>query len=417
MRIGYACQAIGVRNTQIRGCMLKNAAPERLLSLAAENFSALDRLIDYNLQNNIALFRISSDVVPFGSSLAAPLDWEAACAPTLNAIAQKIAASGMRVSMHPGQYTVLNSPDAAVARRAEEDLLYHARVLDALAPGAENKIILHIGGKYGDTPAAMRRFIGAYRALDSGIRRRLALENDGSVYTIAEVLSLCETVGAPAVYDNLHNTLNPAEPDASDALWIERTAPTWRLADGAQKLHYSQQHPEKTRGAHSDSIAVESFLDFCHGLPARELAIMLEVKDKNLSALKCMLCISPPRVSALEAEWARYIYAVLERSPEDYAAIRALFAAANGGIALPFYRLVERALSLPENAGRAVNALDHVWGYFRDIAAPAERTQYERRLAGYASGAAPLNSVKTLLRRLAEKYTVNYLLDSYYFDL
>ena len=417
MRIGYACQAIAVRNTQARGCTLKNAAPERLLSLAVENFSALERLIDYNIQNNITLFRISSDIIPFGSSLAAPLDWEGACAPTLNAIAQKIAASGMRVSMHPGQYTVLNSPDASVVHRAKEDLLYHARVLDALAPGAENKIILHIGGKYGDVPAARRRFVAAYRALDGGIRRRLVLENDGSIYTIAEVLSLCEEVGAPAVYDNLHNALNPAEPGAPDALWIERAAPTWRLADGAQKLHYSQQHPAKVRGAHSDSIAIAPFLDFCHSLPARELAIMLEVKDKNLSALKCLLCASPQNTPALEAEWARYKYAVLERSPEDYAAIRALFAAQRGGLALSFYRHVEHALALPENAGRAVNALEHVWGYFRGAASPAERARHERRLAEYAAGTIPLSGVKKHLLRLAEKYEVDYLLGSYYFDL
>jgi UV DNA damage endonuclease len=41
--------------------------------------------------------------------------------------------------MHPGQYTVLNSPDKAVVKRAVEDLRYHTGVLDALKLGLNIK--------------------------------------------------------------------------------------------------------------------------------------------------------------------------------------------------------------------------------------------------------------------------------------
>ena len=417
MRIGYACIALAVEGTDLKNCTLKNASPERLLSLVSNNLRALSAMIDYNIQNNILLYRVSSDLVPFGSSLAKDLPWEAENEPLLRSIREKIAASGMRVSMHPGQYTVLSSPDAGVVSRSVEDLRYHARVLDSLAPGQEHKIVLHGGGKYGDAASAMRRFVSAYRDLDGSITRRLVLENDGSIYTISEVLELAGSIGAPVIYDNLHNALNPADETKPDAYWIAQAAPTWGVSDGPQKLHYSQQHPVKTRGAHSDSIAIDPFLEFCHRLPDPSVDIMLEVKDKNLSALKCILCTSPHPVSALEAEWARYKYSVLEKSPSVYQEIRELLKNKRTDSALEFYRLIEAALALSEDAGRAENALEHVWGYFTNRATPAEQTRYRQKLTGYLAGTCSLAQVKNTLRSLAEAYKITYLTDSYYFTL
>lgn len=417
MRIGYACIALAVEKTDLKSCTMKNASPERLLSLVSHNLRALDAMIDYNIQNGILLYRVSSDLVPFGSSLARDLPWEAENEQLLRSIRKKIAASGMRVSMHPGQYTVLSSPDAGVTARGVEDLRYHARVLDSLAPGREHKIVLHAGGKYGDTPSAMRRFVSAYRDLDASVARRLVLENDGSIYTIAEVLELSGILGAPVIFDNLHNALNPADKTKDDAYWITQAAPTWSAADGPQKLHYSQQHPVKTRGAHSDSIAIDPFLDYCHRLPDRSVDIMLEVKDKNLSALKCILCSSPHSFSALEAEWARYKYSVLEKSPSAYQEIRELLKNKRTDAALAFYRSVEDALALCEDKGRAENALEHVWGYFTNLASPAEQARYRKKLSCYLEGTCSLAQVKNTLRSLAAAYKITYLTRSYFFTI
>ena len=417
MRIGYACLTVAVEQTGIRTCTLKHATPETLLSLAGENLLALERMVDYNIANGIRLYRISSDLISFGSSLAANLPWETIYAERIASISNKIAKSGMRVSMHPGQYTVLNSEGSGVVQRAIEDLQYHARVLDALNLDQTHKIILHVGGKYNDPAGALARFRAVYRDLDESIRRRLVLENDGSIYTIAEVLELCLSIGAPAVYDNLHNAIHPADVTKSDAYWVEACRPTWRAEDGTQKTHYSQPNPEKTRGAHSDNIAIDPFLNYVERLPEPRPDIMLEVKDKNRSAVKCQLCLAPPNQRLLETEWGRYKYAVLERSPQAYQELRTLLKDKQGDLAIPFYRLVESALALPEDRGRAVNALEHVWGYFSDCASTAEQKRYASFLARYQSGSAPLSEGKALLYRLAKTYQQDYLLGSYYFSL
>ena len=288
MRIGYACLAVGVPETEIRGCILKNASDERLNNLIYHNLISLENIIDYNIRNNILLFRISSDLIPFGSSPANKLDWWKINAYHLNKIGRKILDSGMRVSMHPGQYTVLNSPDEAVVSRAVCDLDYHAKVLDSLGVGPEHKIILHIGGCYKDKQQSAKRFCENYARLGEMVKQRLVIENDDKIYNIGEVLDIGTSLGIPVVFDNLHNAVNPCRDKEDEKYWINKCSLTWQESDGGQKIHYSQQDPLKKPGAHSERINVTEFLNFCKGLGRNDLDIMLEVKDKNLSALKCI---------------------------------------------------------------------------------------------------------------------------------
>ncbi len=122
MNIGYACLTIGVPDTNYKNCMLKNANEEKLLELIAYNLNSLENVIDYNIKNNIKLFRISSDIIPFGSNPINNIKWWKVFSYKLSNIGEKIKNSGMRVSMHPGQYTVLNSPKEEVVKKAIKDL-------------------------------------------------------------------------------------------------------------------------------------------------------------------------------------------------------------------------------------------------------------------------------------------------------
>lgn len=291
MRIGYACQAIGVPGTEQRSCMMRNATPERLMELFWTNLNALEKIIEYNIRADIRLFRISSDLIPFGSSPVNPLPWWDMYSSWLETIGNKIRANGMRVSMHPGQYTIINSPSEDVVRRSIADLNYHGRVLDSLLLGPEHKLILHVGGVYNDKALAKKRFIENYSRLDVPVRKRLVIENDDKCFTVGDVLEISKEVQIPVVYDTLHNAVNPCDPRISDAEWIDFCRSTWLDGDGPQKIHYSQQAIGKPPGSHSESIDVEEFMAFYETVKEKDLDIMLEVKDKNLSALKCIQAI------------------------------------------------------------------------------------------------------------------------------
>lgn len=407
MRIGYACLTVGVPGTGFRTCTARNATPDVLSELIGSNLRSLDNILDYNIKNGIELFRISSDIIPFGSHPVNTLRWWDDFGEELRSIGNKAIYNGIRLSMHPGQYTVLNSPDEDVVKRAGEDLMYHSRFLDAVGAGPECKIVLHIGGVYGDKKEAIERFVRNHRRLNNSIRRRLVIENDDRHYTISDVLSVGGREGIPVVFDNLHHRVN-CDDSRTEGEWIASCGRTWSVDDGPQKLHYSQQDPGKRPGSHSATLNADEFVRFCDILPNRNVDIMAEVKDKNLSAVKCINAVSPPDIQKLEREWARYKYLVLEHSPKGYHGIRELLKDKSSYPVLEFYRLIDDALSSPVTHGNAVNAAQHVWGHLKN-ACPGSEAEIRRRMAD------SVLSAKRLMWKLAEKVQERYLLDSLYF--
>ena len=291
MRIGYACLLVGVEGTTIRTCRMDSATHERMASLVSQNLGTLSHILDYNRANHVRMFRISSDIIPFGSNKTVSFPWQSLYAEELQTLGEKAKQGDIRLSMHPGQYTVLNSPHTHVVENAIRDLAYHCAFLDAMSMNATNKIILHIGGIYGDKPAAIERFKSNYAMLEERIKARLIIENDDKCYTAEDVLAIGSELKIPVVFDNLHHEMNPSAKAQSIKEWITDCAKTWRKKDGAQKIHYSQQAHAKRAGSHSETIDLPTFLRFYKTLPTTDLDIMLEVKDKNVSALKCIQAI------------------------------------------------------------------------------------------------------------------------------
>jgi len=418
MSIGYACLTIGVLNTNLKSCVIKNVNEEKLLDLISNNLNSLENIIDYNVKNNIQLFRISSDLIPFGSSPANNIPWWNIFSEKFEQIGMKIQESGMRVSMHPGQYTVLNSPSLDVVHRAMEDLKYHTKVLDSLRVGTEHKIVLHIGGIYNDKKQAIDRFINNYNDLEESVKQRLVIENDDKSYNIKDVLEIGIKLNIPVIFDNLHNYINSSKEEKNQIDWINECKKTWRPKDGNQKIHYSEQNILKKTGSHSNSIKSNQFINFYECLGRNDIDIMLEVKDKNLSAVKCINCTSTYKdIKALELEWSKYKYKVLESSPNDYVEIRNLLKDKNNYPVMEFYKLIENAMDEEITIGNAINAALHIWGCFKKIASDKEKMSFMKIIDEYKNGKAAISKIKNSLWKMAVKYEEQYLLNSYYFML
>ena len=166
MKIGYACKTFGVPFTNERTCIQKYASNEKLLEIIEWNLNSLSNIIDYNTENGIKLFRISSGLIPFGSSPVNKIEWWKEFGFLFQKIGKKIKENDIRVSSHPGQYTVLNSPNKIVIERAIDDLWYHNKVLDVLGADSSNKIVLHIGGMYGDKKVSAKKFIKNFKKFE-----------------------------------------------------------------------------------------------------------------------------------------------------------------------------------------------------------------------------------------------------------
>ncbi|HZW04828.1 MAG TPA: UV DNA damage repair endonuclease UvsE [Anaerolineaceae bacterium] len=285
IRLGYAAL-----NTQLPGSnrtlRLRNATPERIIALGRQNLAALLAILEWNRAHGIRVFRISSDIIPFGSHPVNDLPWWEVLEPELTAVGTLVRTAGMRVSMHPGQFTVINSIRPEVVESSAAELVYHARLLDALGVDTRHKIVIHLGGVYGDKAASLRRFSEAFARLPANVQSRLVVENDEKNYTLADALAVSERTGAPVVFDIFHHGWNPSLAELSLRGLVERAAGTWKESDGRPKLHYSDPWPGKPPGSHSQSVDVEAFAAFYRQVGDLEIDVMLEVKDKEQSVLR-----------------------------------------------------------------------------------------------------------------------------------
>lgn len=267
---------------RMRSCILKNANEENLKRIIENNLETLDKMLDYLILNNIKLFRISSSFIPFASHPINKLKWWEIYKKEFKALGDKAKKHKIRLSMHPGQYTILSSENMKLTSRSVDDLQYHTTVLDALGMPPCCKVILHIGGIYSDKKATMERFINNYKLLPKNIKNRLVIENDDRCYTAEDVLYISGKTKCPVIFDYLHFLINHDSTDTMQMFNLARK--TWRKKDGTQKIHYSQQAEGKKLGSHSQTINPQIFDEFASTLPS-DTDVMFEVKDKNISVL------------------------------------------------------------------------------------------------------------------------------------
>ncbi|MGH9374299.1 MAG: UV DNA damage repair endonuclease UvsE [Vicinamibacterales bacterium] len=283
-RLGYVATALSIDATTSRTCRLRNATPLRLRDLIDANLCALDDIIRFNERERIRLYRISSGLIPFGSHAVNTVRWWEEFADRFREIGRRIRAAGMRVSMHPGQYTLLNSPDPAITAASRADLDYHARVLDLLDVLPEGKLVLHVGGLYGNRPEAIERFIQQVKGLPEHVRRRLVVENDDRLFTTFDVLDVSERTGVPVVFDWLHYQANPGRGLPRDL--IAMCFSTWSAAHGFPKVHISSQAADAPVGAHADWVSPNDVLRFMEEAPRVPFDCMLEAKEKDRALLR-----------------------------------------------------------------------------------------------------------------------------------
>jgi UV DNA damage endonuclease len=294
MKIGYPCINLRIGCRSDRTFRLKSWSPERFRETVGNNLWCLKRILEFNASNNILFFRISSDLIPFASHPVCDVAWHDEYADEFSTIGMFIRDHSMRISMHPDQFIVLNTPRDDVLERSIRELEYHADVLDLLGMDATAKIQLHIGGAYGDKESAITCFIERYEALDQRIRRRLVIENDDTIYTLEDCLRVHSRTGVPVLFDTLHHSLNPSGMTVPDA--VRLAGETWGRKDGILMVDYSTHLPGGSRRRHANTIEILHFISFLDETSPYDFDIMLEIKDKEASAITAIAgAVSDPR--------------------------------------------------------------------------------------------------------------------------
>jgi UV DNA damage endonuclease len=286
MRIGYPCinWTIGCKGDQT--FRLKSYSEERLVATVANNLNCLMKMLAFNVDHTLLFFRITSDLVPFASHPINQFNWPRYFKQEFKEIWTFIAKHGIRISMHPDQFTLINSVDTAIFERSVKELLYHVEVLDLMELDSSAKIQIHVGGVYGEKAKSVQRFITRFRTLDERIRRRLVIENDDKLYGLQDCLQIHAETGIPVLFDVYHHEHNNSGETVREA--FDFFTKTWTEKDGIPMVDYSSQQPGERKGKHAESIDLDHFKQFIKETEDFDFDIMLEIKDKERSALKAL---------------------------------------------------------------------------------------------------------------------------------
>jgi UV DNA damage endonuclease len=275
IRLGYAAQNVTLPATTNRTLRLASLADaEKVRAVVWDNMLGLETILRWNAEQGIALFRIGSSLIPFASHPSFPYDWEAEHAEDLASLGHLARSYGLRLSMHPGQFTQPGSPRPEVAERSLAELRYATRVMDLLG-SPDAVVVVHMGGAYEDRPGTAARFVEALLPHDD-VLRYLALENDERIWTAAEVTAAATALEIPAILDNLHHALNPGDLSLREAMDV--VFPTWRTRP---KVHLSSQDPAKRPGAHAYLVEDTDWRHLLEALGGREADVMVEAKGKD----------------------------------------------------------------------------------------------------------------------------------------
>ncbi len=288
MKIGYPCLNRTLSCSSARTFRLRSYSEERLVSTVKNNLECLANILRYNRDHSMLFFRITSDLVPFASHPVNKFPWQRHFRDTFSRLGRYIKEHDMRISMHPDQFTLLNSVDRSVLQSSLKELRYHAEILDLMQLDKTAKIQIHVGGVYGDKIASMKRFEKRYSRLEPSVRRRLVIENDHRNYSAADCLSLSRTTGIPVVFDVLHHRVYNNGEGINPSL--ARASKTWHKRDGLLMVDYSLQKRSGIKGQHAESLNRNNFKKFLQSTKSYDFDIMLEIKDKEKSALHAIRC-------------------------------------------------------------------------------------------------------------------------------
>jgi UV DNA damage endonuclease len=300
MRLGFAVKVLGGGGLPSHDTRRWQSEPHLRVSL-----HHLEAILGYLDEHDIGMYRMATGLAPYAShpELTRFRSQPQECAERLAEIGALARRLGIRLSTHPGQYTVLNSEDGRIQALAVDELEVQAELLDGMGLGPEAVVVLHVGGAAGGVDAALDRFVRGFELLSDAARARLVVENDDRTFGLGDVLALSERIGRPVVWDVLHHHCHDPQ-RIPDREALRLAVATW--PDGVRaKMHFSSPRTaveERKRRvgrrverslvlpplrAHADMVDPIAFEQFaCETARGVDVDVMLEAKGKDLALLR-----------------------------------------------------------------------------------------------------------------------------------
>jgi UV DNA damage repair endonuclease len=285
----------------------KDVAVEKLWSLAKGNIESTRLLVERvgALDENLRMVRLSSDILPVYTESSWSWFWRLpdvreyleGAFREVGDVARK---NNVRLSFHPGQFTVLASASEGIVERSIEEFEYHADIARYMGYGKsfqDLKINVHISGRQG--PEGIRK---AHARLSTEAKNCITIENEEISWGLDDCLSISDLV--PIVLDIHHHWIREGKYISPTDDRVKRVVDSWRGL--RPTMHYSVSREDVLVGHDSgnspnlESLLVEGYKrqklrahsDFYWNTTVNEWAlsflnthdIMCESKGKNLAS-------------------------------------------------------------------------------------------------------------------------------------
>ena len=285
----------------------KEVAEQRLWDIMEHNIQSLYKLITYvgGLPNELRMVRLGSGVLPGYTEPSWSYYWKLPdvrhyLTKKLKPVGDKARALDVRISMHPGQFTVLASDSEDVVNRSIEEYEYHTDILRYMGYGRtfqDAKCNVHIAGRRG--PQGIISILGR---LSPESRNVLTIENDENTWGLEASLEL--TKHCALVLDIHHHWVKTGEYISPMDERCTRIKESWRGVRPV--IHYSVSREDYLLGhktdvkpdyngllehgykkaklrAHSDYVWNSAVNDWALSFN-KHADIMVEAKMKNLAS-------------------------------------------------------------------------------------------------------------------------------------
>ena len=294
--IGYCCINLSINEglkkkdyVSVNRGMIKRTFESKGLDYVSElailNLQDTLKILDWNIQHGILVYRLSSDSFPWFSHYKfSDLPNYNKIERLLKRIGEKVMSNNLRVSLHPGPFNILCSEKESVVIKTIDELNKHSQILDLMSLDQSTfyPVNIHIGTTKPGREEACEKFCQNFELLSDSCKKRLTVENDDSPnqYSVKMLYDWIHTkINIPIVFDQHHFLFGPQDQSMEEALRLALS--TWKTKPLTHMSSSKKIEDEKSVAiAHADYIyeKIETF-----GL---EFDIEIEAKAKDLAVLK-----------------------------------------------------------------------------------------------------------------------------------
>lgn len=285
--LGYPCINISLGNdvSNSRTCRIASITKDKINDICLKNTTDLIKILEWNLANKIYYFRLSSNFFPFMdhprySYKLSDLESGDGIIGEFKRCGDFIRKHNMRVSCHPGQYTVLASDSQEIINKSIESLKMHSLIGDLLElDGLDFAVNIHVGTKFSKERAKI--FCDSFKKMPLDVQKRITVENDdkSNCWSVSNLYDyIYGEIGTPICFDYHHWNCHNGDLNAEDS--FKKSVSTW--VNRIPEAHISTGQNGLTDRSHAGYIVgpIENWHD------SETIDLMFEAKQKDLALIR-----------------------------------------------------------------------------------------------------------------------------------